>query len=1195
MGKKVNKKIKNLYIFILLSLNFANKINCGGIIDTITKGIEIPQPKAPEFAFGEVGRAEQQIKELKSELAKLKEKDADFKSSINKKIADITLEIKKINVQIKTSPQSLDFLNAKLEVLNETYQDIKDMLSLRKQIMTILDEHVKILDSYIKDPDCKDLIKDFSEKKAFYSFDDLQKINQIILSQEEKLKLLEIQKQNAQIELESHEQVTETAKENYEKKLKELENFKKNPEKTPTATPMAKFSKDQKFDLLTCQENLYKNKKELNNFRITEVKHKLDLTKTNLFLEDLKLNTLKKTANEVKPTIKIIESDISIDKANIEKQKSESYKTISRFKSEINKIAKKYDIDKKELEKISKESNTKTNEQLNQWEVSPITKNDFTKIINIGKLNEDLALLAKEKEFYEAQIAKNEEDLSQLKINAGIKETFYKVETKKPAPEKEIQNETKKYNKIKLDINTKTARIKEKINSTKENLKNKNKALENINKLKQKLITLLAGKPSPLLNVIEILDAKIKSQIKYMQDSIDIYEDIISTNNNMEKQTVFILSVLEQLTSKWSRPEGAIKFKKVPNIIPELRIFTSDLISYVKKFNITDFFENIKMSFQKRADILNFLFMLFIGITLLILFSVFAPKIKRKLLESSKKNSSFDQHDNLLKFFLYSTAFILDFMIKYFFSISIWLTIFFLTKTIITHDRYIIIIFYLASIIYFIYLANRLINHFWTFNKKYEILTFVEQKYQKRLIAVISIITYSTIAIQFFRKAFELGIYFQSELPAVLSASNWIIGQVALIILITKELVKKIIPKNWHPSPENYNNLYYFILTTAVIIIIMTNPYIGFGILLLCIIQNILLSMILVIGLLMLHKIGKTLSLKLLFKTDDETILSRFTYGKTIYGIYIISSFIILISIGVLLGAYIWDLGITISSINNVLNKTLFSIGTPVKDISAFSLIQIIGFLLLGLIFAATINRYVLRKIFDLLLVEIGTQHTITSILKYTIITIFVIIGFSTAGLGDAVIWLLAILLLAIGWIIKEPLVDFVYYFLILIQRPLKIGDYVKLKHDSQDIEGVVRRITPRAVIIKYRNSECISVPNSKLLTGSIINFNYNTRYIAFEDINITIGYKHDPEKVKKIIMDVLEAHPNVLKSPNPILRLDKFGDYGYMFAIRGFLSAQYTLDMWDIASDIKFSIAKALKENHIEIAVPISIWKSIE
>lgn len=1189
---KKNKFIKNTLLFILFFSINSSKINCGGIIDVITKGIEIPEPKA-EFAFGEIGKAEQQLKELRNELSKSQEKNDEFKAIYSKKISDITTEIKKINNQIIKNPQNLDFLNSKLEILQETYQDIKSIQASRKQRLLFLEEHIKILENYLKDPNFKDLTNEFNDPKKFYSFDDLQKINELNLAQEEKIKLLEEQKQNSEVELKSFEQSTEIAKENYEKKLKERESFKKNPDKIVNSIGLQGLNKDQKLELLNLQENLLKNKKELNEFKIFELKNKLELAKSNIFLEDSKINIFKRTATDIKPTIKISEASIKQDKSTLEKQKTEIIKNNAKYKSEINKITLKHDNDKKQLEKLSKEYKVKTGPLLDHWETPAISKQEFNKIMLVGNANENVHLSNKEKDLLEAQIEKQTEELTLFKINSEIKETFYKIEKGKFASEKEIQSEIKKYNKTKLDITAKVAKIKEKINVTKESLKNKNKALENHIKLKSKFNGLNIQKQTNSSNDFSSPEVKIKQQIKYMQDTIDIYENIITMNNKMEKETIFISSVLDQLVGKWYRPAYAIKFDKIPSIIPELKLFVSDLLIHFYRFGITSFIEKVVSSVTKNYDPINLILMLIFALVLIFFIKIFSPKIVYKLTNSSKKNTSLNEPDSLLRFFSYTIAFIIDFISKYIFSISIWLFILFFIDSVMIPDRYITIIFYFASIIYLIYLANRALKYFLIFNKKYNLLSFADLNYQKRLTSIVSIIIYSTIFIQLFRKAFELGIYYQSELPAALSALNWIIGQIALILLMTKELVKKAMPKKWNLSQEQFNNFYYFVLLISVIIIVMANPYIGLGRLLLFVIQRILLSMIMVIGLIMLHKISKNLALKVLFKSDEETILSRFSHGKIVYGAYIIISFLLLIFIGIIAGSYIWDLGISSSYISSAFAKEIFFYDN--NSISANSIFAIIGFIFLGIIFASLINKYVLTKIFDLLLVETGIQLTTTTIIKYLFIIIFAIIGFNFAGLGGLVKWFLTLLLVAIGWMMQEPLKDLIYYFIIIIQRPLKIGDYVRVRHDSQDVDGVVRKINTRTVTLKSRNSESISIPNSKLLTNLIVNFNYNTRFIAFDDINITIGFKYDPEVVKKIIADVLDNHPNILKSPRPVIRLDKFGDYGFIFSIRGFLSAQYTLDMWDISSDLKFCIAKALKENHIEIAVPISVWKSVE
>ena len=130
-------------------------------------------------------------------------------------------------------------------------------------------------------------------------------------------------------------------------------------------------------------------------------------------------------------------------------------------------------------------------------------------------------------------------------------------------------------------------------------------------------------------------------------------------------------------------------------------------------------------------------------------------------------------------------------------------------------------------------------------------------------------------------------------------------------------------------------------------------------------------------------------------------------------------------------------------------------------------------------------NRFVLDRVFDLLLVDPGVQHTVTSITQYIVILIAVFLGFQSAKLGEIVQIIMGALILGLGLILKDPTTDFVAYFIILVQRPLKIGDYISI---DEDITGAVRRITARAVILRRKNSTTLIVPNSYVISHTITN-----------------------------------------------------------------------------------------------------------
>jgi len=169
-----------------------------------------------------------------------------------------------------------------------------------------------------------------------------------------------------------------------------------------------------------------------------------------------------------------------------------------------------------------------------------------------------------------------------------------------------------------------------------------------------------------------------------------------------------------------------------------------------------------------------------------------------------------------------------------------------------------------------------------------------------------------------------------------------------------------------------------------------------------------------------------------------------------------------------------------------------------------------------------------------------------------------------------------------LGWILREPISDFIAYFVILVQRPIKIGDYIQI---DRDVVGVVRRITARSVILRRKNSVTVIVPNSTLINKNVNNWNCHS-FFAFNDIILYISYQEDPYRVKELLMQVVQSHPNILRSPQPIIRLELFGEFGFRFMVRGFLSSVYVLEQWDIESDIRLAIAKLLRDNNIHIAI---------
>jgi small-conductance mechanosensitive channel len=542
-----------------------------------------------------------------------------------------------------------------------------------------------------------------------------------------------------------------------------------------------------------------------------------------------------------------------------------------------------------------------------------------------------------------------------------------------------------------------------------------------------------------------------------------------------------------------------------------------------------------------------------------------------------------------LRVFALLAVMIFNFIDTYFAMLALWLLVFISLHLQVISDPYIYILFYLASIPYLLFLSRRFIRYCIQFNIRHDHI-FLEADFQRRFAIVFSGLLYSTIIISFFREAFMLANYYRSELPTILLTVNFIIFQVSLILLISKEQILNLTPSRsdlWMSIRGIVNNYYYHIQLMIIAIIIMGNPYVGFGKLVLYILFGFIYTGFLIALLLWCHGLFKRVISRIFFVTDDEVIKERFANAKTWFGLLIITSFIVIGFIGVVMGAKIWGWPITVSDIVSLFDEPLL-LKASAHPITVRSILQIIGFIFAGFILSYAISSFVLDKIFDLLLVDSGVQHTVTSITQYLVIIIAVFLGLQNVGLGELVGYFIAALTLSLGWVLREPISDFIAYFIILVQRPVKIGDYIKI---DDHVMGVVRRITARAVILRKKNSNTIIVPNAMIISKPIMNWNYAHNFIAFNDIIIMIDYKEDAVKVKELLLAAVQSHPNILRSPQPIIRLESFSDYGYQFMIRGYISSVYTLEQWDIESDIRITIAKVLRDNSISVAIrPVGV-----
>lgn len=166
----------------------------------------------------------------------------------------------------------------------------------------------------------------------------------------------------------------------------------------------------------------------------------------------------------------------------------------------------------------------------------------------------------------------------------------------------------------------------------------------------------------------------------------------------------------------------------------------------------------------------------------------------------------------------------------------------------------------------------------------------------------------------------------------------------------------------------------------------------------------------------------------------------------------------------------------------------------------------------------------------------------------------------------------------AIGLALQGGLSNIAGSLMILIFKPFKVGDYIEVSGK----EGTVKSITMFYTTIATFDNKLIQLPNGSLSNSNITNYTANKKRRV--DIDISVSYSSDIDKVKKVINELISKNELVLKEENNYVKLSKPDDSALVFAVRVWTKTE---NYWDLYFDLMESIKKTLDKNKIEIPFP--------
>jgi potassium efflux system protein len=302
---------------------------------------------------------------------------------------------------------------------------------------------------------------------------------------------------------------------------------------------------------------------------------------------------------------------------------------------------------------------------------------------------------------------------------------------------------------------------------------------------------------------------------------------------------------------------------------------------------------------------------------------------------------------------------------------------------------------------------------------------------------------------------------------------------------------------------------------------------------------------------------------------DGDVALEDLAAGLRRLGAYAVTA-VTLLAI-----AWIWEVDMAL--VQFLLRQPLWSAdaqtAVTVGDVTVAAVV-----ILLGALAWRYMNTLFAVTIFPRMPDDPGARFAVVTLCRYAVLGVTTLFALGAIHLDLAKIGVvLAALGVGLGFGLQEIVSNFVCGIILLLERPIRIGDVVTVAGTT----GKVDRINIRATTIINSDNQSMIVPNREFITGNLVNWTLKDKILRVQ-IKMSVAYGTDPDQVVDLLLNIARADSDVMINPAPSAALEGFGESSLLFALYSFVPEPR------LAGDVKHRLCAQIQRRFTEEGIVI-------